>query len=209
MRIPGNPPLAVPLFDLPDPGGGAAGTPLPGDGFLPSPSVPDTQPAGGGGGLKMPPPEIFPWWLYEMDGSQDWAIPSTSTAFNFVVAASGVTKVPSGANQFTFTVPGGNWGVIKAVQATVQNPLATMLLSFTLLRNGYPIPGWSNVFFPPLSATALVLPFNGMIVRLNEAETLTALFTEASGAAWTCSLQASGWITPKGVVDRWQGRYNY
>lgn len=148
-----------------------------------------------------PPLQIFPWWLYETPGAQDWFISS----LNFTVAASVTTIVPA----FSFTVNSNNLGVLKQVTMTVQNPTATISLAMNLLLNGSVIPGWSNVTFPPVSATALIIPFNAMVVRLPELGILTASFTESSGSAWTCSLQASGWQASKPEIARLQGNVNY
>jgi hypothetical protein len=155
-------------------------------------------------GLITPAPaplNIFPWWLYETPGAQDWDLVEN----NFTVAVNAVTVVPN----FTFQVNTNNVGVIKQMFMTVQNPVATISLSVTLLLNGSPISGWTK-FFPPASATTLIVPFNDMIVRLPENGKLTAQFRDVGGATpWQCSLNCSGWQVSKPEVLRLQGAVNY
>lgn len=157
------------------------------------------------GPVLAPPPKgtpiIFPWWMWEMPGSSDWEL----NALNFSAAASVTTPVPG----FSFAVSVGNVGVLTFLQATVLNPTTSLNLKFRLLVNGGPVQGWSNIYLPPLSASAFVQPFNGMVIRLNEGDTVTADVTEGSGTAFTCSLQARGWTTPKNVRDQFSSGVNY
>jgi hypothetical protein len=149
----------------------------------------------------VPPLQIFPWWLYETPGAQDWDVVSN----NFSVAPNAVTVVPN----FSFKVNTNNVGVIKQLFMTVQNPVATISLSMTLLLNGSPISGWTK-FFPPASATTEIIPFNNMVVRLPENGLLTAQFTDVGAVApWSCSLNCSGWQVSKPEVLRLQGNVNY
>lgn len=146
-------------------------------------------------------PIVFPWWYLEMPGSSDWEI----NAMNFSAAASSTTTVPG----FSLTVNAGNRSVLTFLQATVQNILATSQVQFRLLINGGPVIGWSSVFIPPLAATAFVQPFNGMVVRMDENQTLTAQAIVGDAVTYTCSLQARGWTTPKNVIQSFMSGVPY
>lgn len=161
--------------------------------------------AGGAPSLPRPPrgqPIVFPWWLYEMPGSQDW----NADAINFSVAASGTTNVPATGN---YLAPPATQAVIKQLILTVQNPVATLDLFVRLLLNGSPIPGWSVIYFPPVAAAALVLPINDMVIRMSEGQTLTAQFIEGGGTAYTCSFQVKGWYTPQTTIDTFMSGVPY
>lgn len=145
--------------------------------------------------------QIAPWYVYEYPSSQDWNV----AALNFVAVANATTVVPA---TFSFTVPATYAGVIKNIQLVVQNSLNTIDLRVTLLKNTAPIQGWSGIAFPPVQATDVIVPYNGMVIRLQQGETLTAQFTEASGTNYTCSIQAQGWITPVSEIARLQNGIN-
>lgn len=157
-----------------------------------------------GPSLAPPPkgqPIVFPWWLWEMPGSADWEL----NALNFTATASATTTVPG----FSLVVGKGNVGVLTMLTATVLNPTTTLDLRFRLLVDGGPIVGWTNIYIPPLNATAFVKDYNGIVIRLSENQTLTAAVIEASGANFTCSLQARGWTTPKNVVQQFMSGIPY
>ena len=145
--------------------------------------------------------QLFPWWLYEYPNAQDFYIDS----LNFAPTASATSAVPN----FSYTVPQQMVAVIKQMTLTVQNSLATINLRATLLLNGGPVPGWSAIAFPPVAATGVIVPFNSMVIRMDQGQTLTATFTEAIGTAYTCSIQLSGWQVPKTDVQRLQNGVNY
>lgn len=146
-------------------------------------------------------PIVFPWWYLEMPGSSDWEI----NAINFAAAASSTTTVPG----FSLAVNAGNRGVLTFLQATVQSILSTSQIQFRLLINGGPVIGWSAIYIPPLSATAFVQPFNGMVVRLDENQTLTAQVIVGDAVTYTCSLQARGWTTPKNTIQSFMSGVPY
>lgn len=159
-----------------------------------------------GGGPSMPAspkgqPVIYPWWQWEMPGSSDFEI----NALNFAAVAASTTAVPG----FSYTVSSGNKGVLAFLQFTVQNPLVTSLIQARLLINGAPVQGWGAIAIPPLAATAFVQPFNGMVVRLSENQTLTAVVVVTDAVTYTCSLQARGWTTPLNVIQQFMSGVPY
>jgi hypothetical protein len=146
-------------------------------------------------------PLIYPWWDREMPGSSDWEL----NAINFSAVGASTTTVPG----FSFTVSSGNRGVLAFLQATVNNILITSQVQFRLLINGGPVIGWSSIYIPPLNATAFVQPFNGMVVRMEENQTLTAQVIVGDATTYTCSLQARGWTTPKNVIESFMSGIPY
>ena len=147
------------------------------------------------------PVQIFPWWLYEYESAVDFYIKS----LNVAIAAGTTTPVPN----FSFTVPGQQRAVLKHISMTLQAALTTMNLSLTLLLGGAPIQGWSGLAFPPMLATAVLIPFNDMNVRMAQNQTLTAQFVEASGLTWVVSLEASGWSVQEQDIARLQQGIKY
>lgn len=145
-------------------------------------------------------PIIFPSWLYEMPGAQDWSI----TSQNFTAAASSTTDTGT-----SYTVNDAYVGVVKSLLLTVQNPLATLDLRVRLLVNGAPVPGWSDIYFPPVSATGIILPVNDLVIRLAAKDKLTAQYIEGAGTAYTCSFDAKGWVTPVQTVAELMGGVPY
>jgi hypothetical protein len=144
---------------------------------------------------------IFPWWLYEYPNALDW----NAAGLNFVAVANARTV----ATNFSFQVSPQNQGVIKQVTLVVQNSLANIDLRVTLLINGQPLQGWTGIPFPPVAATGVVVPYNGMVVRMKQNETLTAIFAEASGTNYTCSIYASGWQVSSQDIARLSGGIAY
>jgi len=173
-------------------------------GFLPA-TTPNAPVAGGAAVGYTPPAiapvQIFPWWLYQYESAQAFYIKS----LNFTVAASGITVVPA----FTFTVPAQMRGVLQSIEMTVQSSTAAMNLQLTLLLQNAPLQGWSGVAFPPILATGLVRGINNMNVRMQQNQTLTAQFAEASGSPFVCSLEASGWVVAQSDIDRLQQSVRY
>lgn len=182
-RIPGNMPV------YPPPGG---------RGPMPSTISPTGEHV-----LPQPPsgqPIVFPYWLYEMPQSEDWSINST----NFAVAANSTTTVAS-----TYTVGEAKVGVIKSLILTVQNPLATLNLRVRLLVNSAPVQGWSDIYFPAVSATGIILPVNDLVIRLAAKDQVSAQYIEAGGTAYTCSFDAKGWVTPVDTVNAFMRGVQY
>ncbi len=171
-------------------------------GASPTPNAEGTQPGVSGLITTQPPPlQVFPWWLYEGPGAQDWY----AKALNFTAVGNATTVVPG----FSYIVNTNNVAVIKTLTMTVQQSTAAINLTMTLLLNGAPISGWNGIAFPPILATGISRGFSGMIVRLPENGVLTAQFTEVGGTNWTCSFDASGWQVSKPEVARLQGSVNY
>lgn len=182
------------------------------------PHIPGNYPGRGGGGPVYPAafpdhgdpasfrppmgtPIVWPWWYIEMPGSLDWEL----NALNQVATASSTTAV----SNFSLSVPVANYSVLTYLSLTVLNPTTSLNFKIELNVNGGPVPGWSNIYIPPLNATAYQLIFNQMVIRMDEGNTLTAKVTEASGTAFTYTLQARGWHTPKLVVDSFRGEVKY
>lgn len=166
--------------------GRGGGPPVYRTGF-PTPGEPDSlQP-------PMGIPIIYPWWDKEMPGSLDWEL----NALNLSAPASATTVVTG----FSLVIPVANRSVLKFLQVTVLNPTTTLNLKFQLLVNNAPVPGWSNVYFAPLNATAFQTIYNDLKITMDEGDTLTAVVVEGSGTAFSYSLQARGWHTPKLVID--------
>lgn len=147
------------------------------------------------------PVQIFPWWLYEYESAQDFYIKS----LNIAIAANATTPVPN----FAFVVPGQNRGVLKHISMTLQSSTTAINLQLTLLLNNAPIQGWSGLAFPPMLATAVLIPFNDMNVRMSQNSVLTAQFVEASGLTWVVSLEASGWNVSEQDIARLQQGVRY
>lgn len=143
--------------------------------------------------------QINPWYVWEYPSAQDWS----AVAANFAAGGNATTLATAGG--FSYKVPAQNVSVIKQVTVTIQNILAASAVTWTLLRNGAPIPGWSGRLIPPLSATAIAVPYNDLVIRLAQNDVLTASITEVGGNAYTCSIEASGWHLPRTEVERLQG----
>lgn len=161
------------------------------------------MPASGPGAL-LPPAQsfnIYPWWLYKSPGAMDW----NAAGLNFVAAGNARTV----ATGFTFQVQPQNQAVLQQLTIVAQNTLATIDLRVTLLVNGAPVQGWSGIPFPPVQATGVVVPYNGMQVKLRPQDLLTAVFVDVGGAGYTCSIYASGWQVSSQEIVRLQGGIAY
>lgn len=182
-------------------------TPVNRQGGFTSPAIPNppTQSDGSSGVIPPAPPtvEVFPWWDLQWEAATAWSMKSLL----FTVAAGGTTAVPN----FSYQIPSQNRGIIKSIRMSVQNPVATINLSLNLLINTGPVQGWTGISFDPLAASAFVLVWNDVNQRMQQNDTLTASFTEAStpASAWTCSLQISGWQVPQAEIDRVQRGFKY
>jgi hypothetical protein len=145
--------------------------------------------------------QVFPWWLYKSPGAMDW----NTAGLNFVAVLNATTV----ATNFSFKVGPQNQAVIQQLTMVVQNSLANIDLRVTLRINGQPVQGWTGIPFPPVAATGVLIPYNGMQVKLRQNDLLTAVFIEASGTNYTCSLYASGWQVSSQEIVRLQGGIDY
>lgn len=59
----------------------------------------------------------------------------------------------------SFTVPANNVGVVRGLTLNVNNLLTTSLITFSLLINGAPLPGFANMFIFPRLAASLASDF--------------------------------------------------
>lgn len=181
-----------------------------GGGYLqPTQPVPLT-PAGAAVPYVPPTPngvEIFPWWYQQWEAAPAWAVQS----LNFTVASGAVAATTGLVPNFSFACPAQNRGIVKSIRMTVENPLSTIGLFLTLFVNNSPVQGWTMIPFDPVSATAYILVFNDVNIRLSQNQILTAGFTEASNPAssWTCSLTAAGWQVPEAEIRRLQQNVIY
>lgn len=153
-------------------GGPSPAVRLPTGEFVP-PQAPSAQPVS------------LPWWLYEPQGSVDWE----TNAINFVPTVSATSNI----TDFGITVPEGFQSVLSQIAITVNTVLTTTSLNFALYIDGAPVTGWNKIRIPPISATAFLLPFNGMVVLMTQNNKLTAKVTEGTGVSYTCSMQGRGW----------------
>lgn len=166
--------------------------------------VPATRTPTGEMVASAPPvgqPIIFPWWLYEMPGSQDFE----TNAINFVPTINATSNI----TDFSFTCLESNVAVLAQILITVNVVLTTTSLNFALYIGNAPVQGWGKIRIPPLSATAFVLPFNNMVVRMSQGDVLTAKVTEGTGVSYTCSMQGRGWSTPQTAIDAFMAGVPY
>lgn len=175
-------------------------------GGIPSPSIPNLPPG------VMPPVQQFsvqvnPWWDKKWDAAQAWNI----LAQNFTVAAGQAATPANYVTNFLYQVPTVNRSVIKAALLTIQNPVATTDVRMTIFVNDAPVQGWNGIAFPPLSATAEVIPFNDINITLQQNDVVHVAFSEQSNpaASWTCSLQLLGWQITQNEIERVQGLLKY
>lgn len=197
----GAPPPRPDYGDTPNRHGGSNFPPT-----VPVPLTPSGQPA-----PQLPPPpplvQVYPWWDKQWENAPAWAVQSLNAVIPIGASAATTGLVPN----FSYQVPAQNRAVLKSLRMTVENPLATIVLALTLFVNNSPVQGWTGIPFDPLSATAYVLVFNEMNIRLDQNQILTAGFTERSAppSAWTVSLTASGWQIQSTEIARVQQGFRY
>lgn len=137
------------------------------------------------------------WYNYELPGSVDFLV---KTSGSTISAANNATTAATG---FSFRVSGGNRGVLKTLRATVQSAVAGMNLTFALLVDGSPVPGYSGLSFAPGAAALMVLTWSDMKVIIEENQTLTATVTEVGALGpFAVELQGQGWQTSKSIIDQ-------
>jgi hypothetical protein len=109
-----------------------------------------------------------------------------------------------------FTVPASSRAVLKQFVIEIQAPTTATNVTVSLLRSGNPIIGFQNIAFIPMNAATQALPFNGVDLRFNNNETLSAVFTNNNpGTAWTVGISGSGWSVPQADIDRLSGPIKY
>lgn len=183
-----------------------------GGGYL-SPTSPVPIGPGGAAVPYVPPEpngvEVLPWWYQQWESAPAWAVQDLNFTVPLGAQASTTGLLPLAS--FSYQCPQQNRAIVKSIRMSVQNPVSTISLLLTLFLNGYPVQGWTNIPFDPVSATAYILVFNDVNVRLDQNQTLTAGFTESSNpaSAWTCSLTASGWQVPISEIKRIQKGFVY
>lgn len=137
---------------------------------------------------------IPPFWQFKPPSGLD-----LFTEFRGTVAAgAGSSSVlPLSAGLRPWTILSAYNGVMSSFALFVDTPLATLDITFVVLANGAPIPGWDQLRPFPVGANAIIQPINGTL-QLPENTTLTVLVkNNAASGPWTVGAQVAGWMWPR------------
>jgi hypothetical protein len=167
------------------PGSGTGSALVPAGGAAPAPAV-----AGGvQQELQLPLPEVFP-----IPGSQEFnPLGYTTTA----VVQSNII-IPNASVQ----LPPYNIGIIRSVGLYLSNMSAATDVLWSLLFNGAPVVGYTNLTMFPRVLASAVSNFDTYI-RIPQNTLVTAEFSNLDGGSYTVGLSFSGWYYPLPNATRW------
>jgi len=99
-------------------------------------------------------------------------------------------------------VPESNVGIVRSVTLQITDMLASTVVSWSLMFNGAPVPGWNNLtIFPRVS------PYVGntydAFIRITKGGTLTFNYTNTDGGVYVLGAALSGWFWPQALGDLW------
>lgn len=153
----------------------------------------DLKPGPGAAGQILPQRvEIYDPRQFPIPGSQ-----------NFNVSASKSTSsVQSGVDiGLTFTIPNGNQGVLNAFNILVNNMLLTTNVTFYLLVNGAPVPGFGVSILPRVAPSV----GNQFVPNVDVApgSVITVSFTNTDGGSYQLGASVGGWFWPQNIGRLW------
>lgn len=122
----------------------------------------------------------------------------TSADFNVadyaMAVPAGVGSLVTSAN-LAFALPATQVGWLQQFFLYILGPLATTRLSFMVMINGGPVPGFTMIN-PPGAVNFLLITTNDMRVRLPQGSTVNVQITNLDGAAITAGGLLAGWYHP-------------
>lgn len=105
-----------------------------------------------------------------------------------------------------FTLPTGNAGVVRSIQLSVADLLATSLLTWRLLYDGAPVPGWSDLsIFPSAAARAeLVFPPGETQIPVPSGARVSVQVAVADAGSYRMGAAVHGWHYSRRVEEIWR-----
>lgn len=148
--------------------------------------------------------QIPPFWQFKPPGGIDLSINMRGT----LAAVAGATLRLTPNPVSSWTVLSSFKAVLAQMRMITIAPLATTDITYTLLNNGGPVPGWDRFQPPQVAVNAFVDPVNGPL-QLPQKSFLEVLVTNnAATGPWNVEVSLVGWMWPKileqrtfGVID--------
>lgn len=139
-----------------------------------------------GPGLLGSTLSIYPMWLYPPASARRYFV----EAKNVVVLAGAINQVISAA---LVAVAGqGELGVLNWVGLTVNNPLNTMTMTFSVMRNGAPVAGLDRLSTASITAASVMRDFSPAY-RFRQGDTITVFATNPDLVNWNVNVGIEGW----------------
>lgn len=174
----------APVWDL------GKGSPTGGAGLVYPPDVADNLQVVGRN-LEVPLPEVYP-------------IPD-ATIFNAECQVASNIAGQTFVLAFTpdVIIPDANLGVMTSLTLYVQNMLATTNVTWTLLANGNPVPGYNLLTIFPGASPRAANTFDAP-KRFTGRTQLTIQITNGDGGNYILGAAVSGWFWPIASDRRWK-----
>ncbi len=103
----------------------------------------------------------------------------------------------------TVDVPASNLFVIRSFSIYITNMLATTNVTWSLLVNGQPVQGYLGVSIFPRVAPSISNTFD-CFIRGRGFATISVIFSNGDGGAYTVGASFSGWFWPEASDGRWK-----
>jgi hypothetical protein len=160
--------------------GGAAGAAL----ASPDTIVPGSQQGSAQSQISYSPP-----WIQRIASAQDYFLQADGVALG---AGPALTVTPAA---LTYVLPRGWRGQVSGVTIFIDAPTTSLDVNFTLLYNGVPVPGFTNLRSFPRAATNLSIDFSGPTL-VPVGSTISMNITNNNASTWTVGASVTGWIWP-------------
>ena len=141
--------------------------------------------------MRLPPSFVPP------SGSQDFQATGRST-----VAGPATTAVLALS---TFTIPRGSVGYIRSLGFDVNAVSVTTDISFSLLFNGAPVPGWFNIRLFPRAASSASLAYtpDETFIWVPDGQTISISVTVTDAASYLIGAVYHGWYFAKSIAAQY------
>lgn len=134
-----------------------------------------------------------PMWAIRPPGATDLY----ATARGALAAVAGATLDLAPPAPSEFRIPSGFDGVLADLWLTVITPVLAMDVTFSLLKNGGPVQGWTGFAPIPAPAAFVTMPITGPL-QLEQNDLLTVRALNVTGLGpFTVQVDLFGWQYPQ------------
>jgi hypothetical protein len=131
--------------------------------------------------------------------------PSGATDFNVAVNQAGLTALttPLELTGSAVTIPPGNVAVIRSLVLGINTVVSTTAVTWALLFDGSPVPGWSGLgFFPgALNQALTVYGPDELQLPVPEGTRISVAVTVADAGNYQAGAQFHGWWYSREIQD--------
>jgi hypothetical protein len=116
----------------------------------------------------------------------------TSRARGVLPAGAGATVTLVDVNN-RFKTSNQTEGVVASVLVFVQAPTPLVDVTFQLLINNGPVPGFSNLGVPQVTANGVLIAYDGAVIIEANSEATARVINNSAAGPWNVEVTLAGW----------------